>query len=326
MKSLSIAFCCTVLLGNAAMLVGVARGAEITYDPEPPGPFDCDIHIIGQITEGDADRFKAALDQSRQSNDPQSGELYFWNRVCLNSNGGSFPEALEIAEMLHGEHGTAVPANASCLSACAIIFMAGADYEGEGGANTNRVLHPEGRLGFHAPSLVVDRGLYDEATVSQSYSIALKTVGRILSVSEQLDFRNSLLERMIETPLEDMLYVDTVGKAFEWNITIDPVAPVDEISGQHVLNVCNNTAFAIPNQSLMANVLIERSQNSVEAEALLWEEMNLCRVHISNPSTSPSAVNQTIGWVTGYAGNRTAIHPYALHAPGTSLRALSNKP
>jgi len=50
----------------------------------------------------------------------------YTRKVCFNSRGGSFPEGLKIAQIL-GENaiGTAIAAEHSCESACAIAFMGG---------------------------------------------------------------------------------------------------------------------------------------------------------------------------------------------------------
>src|SRR5215469_2646528 len=71
--------------------------------------------------------------------------------LCLNSPGGSYDEALKISEFVLNRHlSTAVEADASCLSACVIIFLAG-NTSSAGLIVPARRLNVAGKVGFFAP-------------------------------------------------------------------------------------------------------------------------------------------------------------------------------
>jgi hypothetical protein len=213
----------------------------------------CDILVSGTIASGDAATLRSALSAS----DQEIGEEMDYPiltapmigmrppgraRVCFNSNGGSFVEGLEIAKLLiEYRKGSAVGANMICESACALAFMGGSTSVSgiESSDDTDRVLHPRGLLGFHAPSLVVPNGQYDETTVSQAYNVALAAL-RALSETKNIVFRGyvpgtdqatyfrfsfpeSLLLEMLGTPPDQMRYVRTVGEASRWDIRVGPI-------------------------------------------------------------------------------------------------------
>lgn len=213
----------------------------------------CDILVSGEIASGDAATLRAALAASDREiaqatqfpipDAPMIGARpQESSRVCFNSPGGSFIEGLEMAELLiEYRKGSAVGANMICESACALAFMGGSSAAAgiEGSDDTDRVLHPRGLLGFHAPSLVVPNGQYDEATVAQAYGVALSAL-RALSETRNTVFRGyvpgtdqatyfryqfpeSLLLEMLATPSEQMRYVQTVSEASRWDIRIGPV-------------------------------------------------------------------------------------------------------
>jgi hypothetical protein len=145
------------------------------------------------------------------------------------------------ALLIEYRKGTAVGANMICKSACALAFMGGSTASAgiEGSDDTDRVLHPRGLLGFHAPSLDVPEGQYDEATVAKAYWVALQAL-QALSETRNTVFRGyvpgtdqatyfryrfpeSLLLEMLGTPPDQMRYVRTVGEASRWDIRIGPI-------------------------------------------------------------------------------------------------------
>ncbi|RKF15070.1 hypothetical protein D6850_09445 [Roseovarius spongiae] len=87
------------------------------------------LTLIGAIDAGDADRFAEALEREQGV-----------TRVRLSSPGGSVREALAIGRALRAaELGTSMGAGDVCFSACPYILAAG----------TERVVHPEARVGLH---------------------------------------------------------------------------------------------------------------------------------------------------------------------------------
>ncbi len=92
----------------------------------------------GEIVEGDAERFEAAIKELPLS--PHGVPV-----VLLDSPGGAVFEALKISEFLDDQPAhMVIPDGASCASACAsVLFIAG----------TYRTVEPMGRFGQHSCSL-----------------------------------------------------------------------------------------------------------------------------------------------------------------------------
>jgi hypothetical protein len=219
----------------------------------------CNIRMEGEIVAGDAERFNAFIRQiaPRIENDTEVLGRPRIAVLCLNSTGGSFDEGIRIAEAVRTggswlpEDGrpfiaTRVEAGAQCLSACAIVFMAGTEDDFEGPNFPSRSIHPLAQLGFHAPSLDLPAGIYDEATVGAAYDISIEAIAailRVLNVGEEPGgtqfagnrawMNASLLAAMLATPPTDMRMIATVDDAGRWQIPVYPIAeiPVDERSG-----------------------------------------------------------------------------------------------
>jgi hypothetical protein len=238
-------------LALSLWMAGHADAATIERYSDPV--MGCDILVSGTIASGDAEALRTLLAASDQEiaqsmdyhivGEPMIGMRPPGSRrVCFNSNGGSFSEGLRMAEVLiEYRKGSAVGPNMICESACALAFMGGstAVSQVERSDDTDRVLHPNALLGFHAPSLVIQNGQYDEATVAQAYGVALAAL-RALSEARNTVFRGyvpgtdqatffryrfpeSLLLEMLGTPPDQMRYVRTVAEASRWDIRIGPI-------------------------------------------------------------------------------------------------------
>jgi hypothetical protein len=70
---------------------------------------------------------------------------------CLNSEGGNFDEGIKIGEFfLKTLVATRIKPHQKCLSACAIMFMAGQNLDTDG-FHLDRRMSASSVLGFHAP-------------------------------------------------------------------------------------------------------------------------------------------------------------------------------
>ena len=224
----------------AVLLCGcAAHAAEIRYlgannsdidrqlvDPTLP----CNLSLTGPIEKGDAERLAPLLANAR----PGDRDYQEIDLLCLDTPGGSFAEALRIVSLVRdGPVATRLLPGARCESACALIFMAGGFNAHESGLYKWRVMHPTARLGFHAPSLIVEDGIYDRESVTRSYEVALKTVADTASQlmqagrSKDGDFlKGSLRALMLSAPAGSMAYVETVDQAGRWDIDIGPLQPM----------------------------------------------------------------------------------------------------
>jgi len=189
----------------------------------------CAVRVSGQVVEGDAERLRQIL-AAIESDEERWTHGQHGFRICFDSPGGSFVEGARIARVI-GElnFGTAIPAGARCESACAIAFMAGTgrfmyDEEMSDEVFVNRVLHPQGVLGFHAPNLIVSEGQYNEQEVNRAYQVALNSVSLILDLmgGRNYIFPVQLLRDMLATPPGQMLRLTTVEQAQQWGVNVAP--------------------------------------------------------------------------------------------------------
>lgn len=239
-----------------ASLLVIAPGRSVAAEikAERDRYMNCIVRISGLIENGDTQKLADVLsrlartrvhqglepleyDTARASNDPGY-------RICLDSPGGSYAEALRMADYIFEFMGTAVPRGARCLSACAVVFMAGShNSESDAGTVANRLLHAAAELGFHAPSLVVEQGDYNEAAVDAAYKIAIASVGRLVERSRRFRASPSLLASMLQTPPDQMLMIETVFQAGHWDIPVTGTVRPERLDKRAVSDACN-THFA----------------------------------------------------------------------------------
>lgn len=183
----------------------------------------CHIRLEGEIEEGDADRLNAALQEA----DPEANTTGMrlppfllsmtHTRLCLNSKGGSYSEALLIIKNLLQTHVfTIVDKEHQCLSACAFIFLAGhqwSEYE----TQPLRVIDATARVGFHAPYLPV-HGTAPDKVLSSSYQAGVKAVAELLTLDHVL-FPVSLLAEALSHFGEDRFFMlTTLDQLKMWRI------------------------------------------------------------------------------------------------------------
>lgn len=243
---------------------------------------NCVITISGLIQPGDAERFRESIPElGKYLNDKHNGSLlevlhsFGQNRICLNSPGGDIDEAIRIADTLAFGYristeieplvsgletnvssfeiahipmrmGTAIPSGSVCESACAIIFMAGGFFSPIGTTDNvrepDRVLHVDGKLGFHAPNLRVPNAVYTKDSVLDAFEAALRTSDKLSNRLQRYRFAPSLFGKMISTPPSDLYYVDTVEKAASWLIQVSGSPELASPTLGNLRRVCENMA------------------------------------------------------------------------------------
>ncbi|WP_170764594.1 hypothetical protein [Ruegeria lacuscaerulensis] len=313
-----------------------AHAAEVTKTPNDE--MRCYISVEGPIEAGDADKIRDAM-ASFSTDHPEEANLFYpnsmnsWKKVCFDSTGGSFSEGVKIAQYLLGKRiGSAVPKDAQCLSACAVAFMGGTnDTKGDAGLLPFRQLHPLGNLGFHAPFIEVPEREYSAQTVQQAFEGALANIGFLLERGDQMNIQRSLVLRMLNTPSDDMLYVNTVGEASRWGIAIAPVAPRDELDAVSTINACYNHEFFLQDTLLpiFANtedVAIEKEGSRMTGKlpfGFRGERAMPC--DIIQPADSEynrygPLTHRAIHSITDNEG----VYPYQMYDPQTPITALYN--
>ncbi|WP_141135818.1 hypothetical protein [Antarctobacter heliothermus] len=116
---------------------------------------------------------------------------------------------------------TAVARDAECLSACAVLFLAGLEWFNDGTPpSPQRLLHAGGRLGFHAPSLPVPKGSFTEKDIADAYDLAIASLAEVSARKADWQLADSLLTTLLRTPPTQMYDVDTVFDAALWGIAV----------------------------------------------------------------------------------------------------------
>ena len=248
----------------ALFSTSAAWAADFAVGGDPD--LNCFATVSGPIRTGDADRLHSFLQQTYSANREGTvagvqipaiwSDFQMGARLCLNSPGGSLAEAVRMADVLLGARdsedenltgiGTAVPDGAVCESACAILFLAGGQWiSSHLGRRADRVLHVEGRLGFHAPALTVQDQAYDKSNVEAAFGIALDSIAAVGARMSFLRMRQSLLQVMIDTPPDAMTYVQTIGQAAEWNIDLAGLPALQRPSAHNLMQACFNLRRAV---------------------------------------------------------------------------------
>ncbi|MCC5966869.1 MAG: hypothetical protein JJU24_12105 [Natronohydrobacter sp.] len=199
--------------------------------PQPDLP--CTHRLTGRIMPEDGKRIATAIGtlaarfELSRLNGIDTGGLFF----CLDSPGGALAEALQITRaILQNGIPTKLEPGASCLSACSWIFMAGNIRTEEGLRHAWRVLSPSATIGFHSLSFKPDRNhVYSAEQINEAMrtgmGAAVEIQGIFNSVGNFLDgtpaLRDSLMRRVVRTPIEENYLIKTVDDAGRWGIWID---------------------------------------------------------------------------------------------------------
>lgn len=190
------------------------------------GTGECTAILEGDITLGDLEKLRPLIK--------------YGDTLCLNSMGGSFSEGINIAQYLDGKGITTyLPAGTVCYSSCAIVFMAGSEFEDV--YLDKRKMHVTAKLGFHAPYLILPAKNYDTKDIERSYTQGLQSVSAMMELGALPGRPDSgfipsrvILELMKRGP-DELYIIDTPYKAKELHIEIID-APVAK---WNVLSLCN---------------------------------------------------------------------------------------
>ena len=210
----------------------------------------CSLRLSGPIEYGDTGRLEIILEAEDFPHARPTG-LDFGlaaegQSLCLDSPGGHDGEALAIANLV-ADRGlvTVVPKGATCVGACAIIFMSGSALSSNSGGGARmpmRVLDIGGRLGFHAPATPAAEGL--------GFGAGLDYITMLANLYEGVDsylptarFHPQLLVETLSRRDGDSPYwIETTGQAGLYGISLAGVPPVstDETSW---MRACNNLSL-----------------------------------------------------------------------------------
>ena len=247
-----LSFLCLTLLGSALSAASISK--------QKKDDSECAISLQGEIEAGDSVQLSKVAEsfyQELQLNDTLYERLASPVYVCLNSPGGSLLEGVELAKVI-SDFGlaTRIPNNSVCLSACSIAFMAGSFGHPEGEVSfTHRTMHPTAKLGFHAPSLNIPQGQYNEESVEKAYNVALQAVAAVSDLRANViqEFAESIFIRFLRTPSSTFTYIDTVGSATRLGVRISPVPVFSGTLGAAATNLCENAVSRFSDVDIEAN-------------------------------------------------------------------------
>ena len=139
------------------------------------------VLLSGEIIEGDSETLKAAIKASNDAGKLVSG-------VRLNSPGGNLLEALKLADAVRfAKVATNVGGNATCASACFLVYAAGA----------TKFANYTAQVGVHGAS--DKQG--EETTASSAATVSMARAAKDLGVPA------AIIGRMVVTPPNEMVWL-----------------------------------------------------------------------------------------------------------------------
>ena len=254
------------LLTALPLVAAPATSAEIEILQHRPLGFDeiaqgrCTLRLTGSIAPGDAERLAAAI-EGDEIVIMLMPELFVnfpngmprGHSLCLDSPGGSFTAGIDLAKLLIAEGiATVIEPESSCLSACAVAFMAGSmgsSNSSGGGRMPYRVMDVTSQLGFHAPYIPFDKlgKSIPPALAEESFRTALRTMVLITEALQGRDlfaptgrFPKPLLLAMLGTYGADRFsYVDTIDEVGLYDIRLTGLPEIATDEGSWAL-LCGN--------------------------------------------------------------------------------------
>ena len=164
-------------LVNAGLVVSVSIAAAAEIKSINPADDRVEISISGNIAPGDADLLSARIKAAKDA-----GKLV--TSVRLNSEGGNLLEGARLADVVRSAKvSTNVGQNATCASACFLIFAAG----------ETKYAYVRARIGVHGAS--------ENGTESRKATTAMARI------AEELDVPQSIIRRMVNTPPNDVTWL-----------------------------------------------------------------------------------------------------------------------
>lgn len=247
---------CLAATGAQAIEITCLGKRSVSYDFGPYKTREMSyIGITGPFVSGDFEKFKRAFETltatqgscySRDHKFGASGDAYV---LELDSPGGSFVEAIRLASHVTENFiGTYVGPHKECLSACALVFMAGKRHLVDGDRADDKTMHYTAQIGLHSPFLPATdmSGLPLEVLrdlLNTTYSEAIQAASELTVLAIRADWEPGFVNLVLKTPPDQFLYIDTFGKAGDWNIRLDGVSAPAPTTVEELKVACINYIF-----------------------------------------------------------------------------------
>lgn len=231
-------------LGLCLGLTGPALALEVRLvNSHPEG---CNASASGPIAPGDSARIEQLL-----PGDAEGAEyLDAAPRLCFDSTGGDYVEAIAIAEYLRLKGiSSHVAEGASCIGPCALAFLGGTRASLDTGVvrTLDRSIHAAAELGFDAPGLDLPDDLPDdlpgdvltEDAVQTAFREAQRATAAIFGSLAILSISRDFALEIFAMPEGQHLPVDTVARTIDAGIRVEGVRPLpDEMSQDQLREIC----------------------------------------------------------------------------------------
>jgi ATP-dependent protease ClpP protease subunit len=169
---------------------------------DEPSACDFTIRIQGQIVAGTEARFEKALARLQQR-EPLIVEL--------NSQGGDVATTLKMGRIVRSSRGhTLINGNATCASACVLLF----------GAGVSRFVADGGKLGIHRPALAAVPPQSDMATVKAA---ADQGARELRAYAAEMNINERLIDDMLVVPPQNVRWLSAEDRQSYGLGFLDPV-------------------------------------------------------------------------------------------------------
>ena len=223
-----------------------AHTYETLHMPAVTGSFQAGrvIQLKGQIVKGDAEKLRQIIRANNLTNCLSPGYCPFSHVISLDSPGGSFTEALELANIIREmNYVTVVGDGARCESACSLAFFGGyTSYEGR--FFPRRFAHANSRLGVHQPSITLPERDYSASEVTQILAVLSKSTNATTQFFLRSGVSIGLMDAMYSTAPNSMHYLSPIEMAGEHILVFDSARrPGGDLPGRLLANRASALAY-----------------------------------------------------------------------------------
>ena len=271
----------------------------------------CDIFLQGSIDENSVSQL--ITNNSESTVEGEQKEFPPYSVLCLDSPGGDYSQALKLMDVIEKSIGivTYIPNGAECSSACALVFLSGNTWIGNGATKQHnaRIIHAGGRLGFHAPFTNFEPSRsFSGSDGNEIFLLAIKAMSQANSLrlskrsSGEKVFNEFLFSGFISTPSESLFKIRTVGDAALGEIDIRGLPWTTKFGKNDMYRVCD---IAIAKHVIgVIPTLLDGVENSSSILSLVVAERE--RFGAENKTYNQNYQEAVEGVTSDYSGNRRA--------------------
>lgn len=231
------------------------------------------LRMTGMIEEGDANRLRVLLTELRRGTAralPKPLAV-----IEMSSIGGDIIEAMKLGYLFQ-EFGvaTVVRSGDSCLSACALAFLGGAERQSAVETTAARTLEMGGELGFHNFYLNPNHERsYDAATpregIARGFNDAKGAASRLVRYAASLGVDANFIARMLGRPPEAWDYAQSAGIFMDLKICPAGLRQSLPPPAERASNICAN----VLGESARAEAIEARPMSPAEARRYLLQQV-----------------------------------------------------